>query len=58
MPSSTKIRSNADISKTGKMKVMSRDVGGGVVQHGNHKVTTNVVAASGGGTEDTPDGGS
>ena len=37
MPSSTKIRSNADISKTGKMRVL---------QHGKHKVTTKPVAAS------------
>jgi len=39
MTSSTRIISKDDLSKSGKMKVMSREVDG-ELQHGKHKVTT------------------
>lgn len=46
MTSSTRIISKDDQSKSGKMKVMSREVGGAIVQ-GRHKLTTKVVASGG-----------
>jgi len=49
MTSSTRIisKESNDLSKSGKMKVMSREVDG-ELQHGKHKVTTKIVASSGG----------
>jgi hypothetical protein len=49
MTSSTQIRTDedGDISKSGKLKVMSREVDG-ELQHGKHKVTTKVASSGGG----------
>ena len=49
MTSSTRIisKESNDLSKSGKMKVMSREVDGAIVQ-GRHKLTTKVVTSSGG----------
>ena len=42
MTSSTRIISKDDQSKSGKMKVMSREVDG-ELKHGKHKVTTKTI---------------
>ena len=42
MTSSTRIISKDDLSKSGKMKVGSREVGGAILQ-GKHKVTTKTI---------------